>query len=71
MARVSRGAAAPRFYPRERRVPPLISDEWLTHVWARFGPGGWRESQPRPLSCFTSQRAGRARPELVIGPFLA
>jgi hypothetical protein len=47
MARVSGGAAATRFSPRERHAPPLISDEWLTRVWAHFGPGGRRESQPR------------------------
>jgi hypothetical protein len=63
MARVSGGAAATRFSPRERHAPPLISDEWLTRVWAHFGPGGRRESQPRPSPCFTSQRAGWAGPE--------
>jgi hypothetical protein len=71
MARVSGGAAAPRFCPRERCAPPLISDERLTRVWARFGPGGRRESRPRLSLCFTRQRAGRAGPELVVGPFLA
>jgi hypothetical protein len=71
VARVSGGAAMPRFCPRERRAPPLISDERLTHVWACFVPGGQRESQPRPSPCFTSQRAGWAGLELVAGPILA
>jgi hypothetical protein len=71
VARVSGGAAAPWFCPRERRAPPLISDERLTRVWARFGPDGWRESRPKPSSCFTSQRAGWAGLELVAGPILA
>jgi hypothetical protein len=68
VARVSGGAVAPRFCPRERRVPPLISDERLTRVWARFDPGGRRESQPKPSPCFASQRAGWVGLELVAGP---
>jgi hypothetical protein len=71
VARVSGGAGAPWFCPRERCAPPLISDERLTRVWARFGPGGWRESRPRPSPCFTSQRAGWAELELVARPILA
>jgi hypothetical protein len=71
VARVFGGAAAPRFCPHKRHTPPLISDEQLTRVWARFGPGGRRESQPRPSPCFASQRAGWAGLELVAGPILA
>jgi hypothetical protein len=46
MARVSGGAVAPRFCPRERRAPPLISDERLKRVWARFGLGGREKVGP-------------------------
>jgi hypothetical protein len=60
-----------RFCLSESCTLPLIGNERLTRVWARFGPGGRRENWPRPSPCFTSQRADRARPELVAGPFLA
>jgi hypothetical protein len=59
------------FVPARDARALLISDEWLTRVWACFGPGGQRESQPRPSPCFTTQRAGWAELELVAGPILA
>jgi hypothetical protein len=48
-ARVCGEPAARRFCYSEDRSPPLISDGRLTTCWARFGPGGRRESRPRPL----------------------